>query len=112
MPRRSSNRRAEVRRPLKKGRALLLASFVQALEEVDISDARAARDVDVHDNTVARWLSGECAVNAEKVLDSKLLAVPFRRALCIHDHAPAGYVARRRAPVTNKRSAKARRGRP
>lgn len=73
------------------------------MSEVGVSQSGAARWMRVTSRTVRNWLSLASPMNVEAVLASPRLGERFRRALCTHEHAPVGYVAR-------KRSAKARRG--
>lgn len=112
MPAGTHGRAAAVSPALKRARHLIAASLVQAMRAIGASQNVVARWTNKSARTVRNWVHEQNPINVEAVLASPKLGELFRRALCTHEHAPVGYVARRRARVTDKRSAKARRGRP
>jgi hypothetical protein len=91
----------------------LQTAFVQALQEAKVSHANAARWIGTSKATIARWVHLRSRIDVEAVLASTQLGERFRRALCTHSHdesvhVDAPHVARPKARVTSKRSAKLR----
>jgi hypothetical protein len=62
-------------------RSTLVEGLRYALADAEVSQARAARCLNVKPVTVYRWLRGESPINVEAVLRSRRLSTPFVRYL-------------------------------
>jgi len=80
---------------LLKARSYISAALVQSLRETATSHEAAARSMGVNARTVGAWVRGERPMTVEVVFASPRLAKAFRQALCVHEHEPLAYIARK-----------------
>ena|SRR6188768_601722 len=95
-----SKRRPEPPRPgspgLSKHRRLIADALLRSISVQQATNAKAAKWLGISERTLFAWLHCETAASVERVLACTRLGDEFRRELCVHEHEPLPYVARRR----------------
>ena len=96
-----SKRRTQTPRPgspgLAKHRQLIAAALLRAISVQGATNAKAAKWLGISSRTLFAWVHCERPVTVEIVLACTRLGDEFRRALCVHEHEPLPYVARKRS---------------
>ncbi len=81
---------------MSKQRQLIAAALLRSISVQGGTNAKAAKWLGISERTLFGWVHCIHAIAVERVLASTRLGDEFRRALCVHQHDPVPYVARRR----------------